>query len=495
MERADYTYVFADLSDTLRAVTRIGRNTAASVPSTCKVAIDDSQLLSLRRVPAEVADLIDLAVSVYVADRLSIRKAQRSRRIQVVVPVRRPEILGSSQVLSSQVSDRLSHILYWFTGDHWSFDFKRRTHDGRTAELQMTMPLADDFSEPSHVALWSGGLDSLAGLYNRLSAEPSGRYLLLGTGSNTILHSTQQQVAVRIREKFPGRIRLVQMPIRLDESTALRKEPSQRSRGFVFMLFGAACAYLAGKMTLHIYENGIGAINLPFRASEVGLDHTRSVHPLSLLYVSNLVTTLLGTRFRVENPFLFSTKAIMCQALIEAGCVDLAFETISCDRLHREKPMQCGYCSSCLLRRQALAVHGVEDQTCYIATARPMESQASWQLSLLLKPFKKFATARSVESQALLWPKHAHRLAMLRQVEDLRALLSTQSPWCSFAQKYPEFANAVDRIAPYIGMAPEVMQEQLIRLYQTYVYEWDSDDVRDSIGEGLLDDARIQGAA
>ena len=80
-------------------------------------------------------------------------------------------------------------------------------------------------------------------------------------------------------------------------------------------------------------------------------------------------------------------------------------------------------------------------------------------------------------------------------MEDLRALLSTQSPWRSFAQKYPEFANAVDRIAPYIGMAPEVMQEQLIRLYQTYVYEWDSDGVRDSIGEGLLDYARIQGAA
>ena len=41
---------------------------------------------------------------------------------------------------------------------------------------------------------------------------------------------------------------------RLDESTALQKEPSQRSRGFVFMLLGAACAYLAGKMTLHIYS-------------------------------------------------------------------------------------------------------------------------------------------------------------------------------------------------------------------------------------------------
>jgi hypothetical protein len=357
----------------------------------------------------------------------------------------------------------------------------------------MTMPLADALSEPSEVALWSGGLDSLAGLCNRLSAEPRGHYTLLGTGSNTILHNTQRQVAVGLRDKFPGRIRLIQLPMQLDESAALRKEPSQRSRGFVFMLLGAACAYLAGKRSLHIYENGIGAINLPLRASEVGLDHTRAVHPLSLRDASNLVTELLGTQFNFENPFLFSTKAMMCQALVETGCVDLAFETISCDRLHREKPMQCGYCSSCLLRRQSLAVHGVEDQTCYIATACVVESQAPWQLPLLLKPLKNAAIARPVESQAPLRPKDAHRRAMLRQVEDLRALLSIRPPWGSLVCKYPKLADIVDQTAPSVGMAPEVMRERLVRLYQTYVCEWDS--VRDRIGAGLLDSMRMQGAA
>jgi hypothetical protein len=164
------------------------------------------------------SDLVDLAVSVYVADRLSIRNTQLPCRIQVVLPIRQSEILGSSQV-----QNQLSKILYWFTGDHWSFDFKRRNHRGRAAESQMTMSLADARSELSAVTLWSGGLDSLAGLYNRLSGEPSARYILLGTGSNTILHSTQQQVAVRLRSRFPGRIRLVHLPIRLDESTALRK--------------------------------------------------------------------------------------------------------------------------------------------------------------------------------------------------------------------------------------------------------------------------------
>jgi len=54
--RLDYTYVFNDLSDIPNAV-RLGGNTAANIVPTCKVIIDDGQFLSLRRVPAEVADL------------------------------------------------------------------------------------------------------------------------------------------------------------------------------------------------------------------------------------------------------------------------------------------------------------------------------------------------------------------------------------------------------------------------------------------------------
>lgn len=132
-----------------------------------------------------------------------------------------------------------------------------------------------------------------------------------------------------------------------------------------------------------------------------------------------------------------------------------------------EGPMQCGYCSSCLLRRQALAVHGVEDQTPYIATTR------------------------SAASQSPLLPKPDYLLAMLRQVEDLRAILSTRSSWQDFVHKYPRLAAVVDQTAPYTGMTPEVMMERLLGLYQAYVYEWDS--VRGSFEEGLLlDRAKMQ---
>jgi hypothetical protein len=132
-----------------------------------------------------------------------------------------------------------------------------------------------------------------------------------------------------------------------------------------------------------------------------------------------------------------------------------------------EEPMQCGYYSSCLLRRQALAVHGVEDQTPYIATTR------------------------SAASQSPLLPKPDYLLAMLRQVEDLRAILSTRLPWQGFVHKYPRLAAVVDQTAPYIGMAPDVMMERLLGLYQAYVCEWDS--VRGSFEEGLLlDRAKMQ---
>ena len=112
-----------------------------------------------------------------------------------------------------------------------------------------------------------------------------------------------------------------------------------------------------------------------------------------------------------------------------------------------------------------------------------------------LKSLKNIATTRPVEGQTLLRSKHAHRLAMLHQIKELRAILGTRSPWDSLVYKYPRLADVVDHTAPHTSMAPEVMRERLIQLYRTYVCEWDSASVRDSIGEGLLGSARMQGAA
>ncbi|MDY7020885.1 MAG: 7-cyano-7-deazaguanine synthase, partial [Cyanobacteriota bacterium] len=244
---------------------------------------------------------------------------------------------------------------------------------------------------------------------------------------------------------------LCRVPINFSNSKLLRKNKITRARGVVFTLLGAACAYLMGQRTLSVYENGMGAINLPYRASAVGLDHSHSVHPLTLLKVSDVVSELLGEEFRVHNPFLFWTKAQMCRALAENQENDLAAITQSCDRRHRkpQQPIQCGYCSSCILRKQALAAAKIEDKTRYIIPHGDPPAKDPTQ----------------------------HLRQMLEQVNTFRKLLSPSDQidlqWEALTREFPVLDDIVDRSAGIENLSPVDMQSRLIELYQTYINEWD----------------------
>ncbi|BAU09665.1 hypothetical protein LEP3755_01370 [Leptolyngbya sp. NIES-3755] len=215
-----------------------------------------------------------------------------------------------------------------------------------------------------------------------------------------------------------------------------------------------------GQRVLYLYENGIGAINLAYRKSAVGLDHSRSVHPLTLLRVSQIITTLLGEEFKVINPFLFWTKAEMCRTLAEEKRTDLPPVTMSCDSPHRRHPVQCGYCSSCILRRQALVASGIEDRTQYIVPhgMRPAGDST------------------------------VHLLHMLEQVSTLRNLLSISDTcnlqWASLTQRFPELDDVVDRLALAENLPSVDIRQRLIQLYQAYVAEWNT--VESAISGDLL---------
>jgi hypothetical protein len=227
-----------------------------------------------------------------------------------------------------------------------------------------------------------------------------------------------------------------------------------RSRGFVFLLLGAVCSCQAGKDTLYIHENGIGAINLPFRKSEVGLDHSRSVHPLSLIHMGDLLSAILERPFFFRNPFLSWTKAQMCKEPLERGAEKQVFATVSCDSRHRAYPMQCGYCSSCLLRRQAIAVSGVIDKTHYQITDNPSRER------------------KSVDA--------THYRAMLAQVDAMKTLLAVPDSWHKISQRYHTLLDIVDN-----AEEQETIQAQLLQLYQNYVTEWET--FRELIGREFLE--------
>lgn len=460
----DYTYIFSDVTDQLadgRVQILDHRN---NQQQSVQVAIDDRGF-RLRKRPqmrAVIADLIDLALTVYVADRLSIRRKDQPCQLLIKLPLRHPEVFKSSAV-----EEELKRTLFWYTGDYWLFEFGSRTALSRPVEAPLLLP---SFTEYTEVALWSGGLDALAGLLYRIFTAPQSptRYTLFGTGGNPYIHGIQQQVAATARAALPAsrQIELVRVPIHLGDSKNIHKNANVRARGFVFLLLGSVCAYLEGQSSLHIYENGIGAINLPFRTAELGLTHTRSVHPLSLLQMSEFVSHVLSEPFTFQNPFLFMTKAQMCEALAWHKAEHVAFTTVSCDRRHRERPVQCGCCSSCILRQQSLAVQGIEDQTPYVIN-----------------------TYRRAHRPA----DGVHWQAMLYQVAKLRSLLDTAKPWYSLCKEFTTLFDIANRMAVLQKVEPHIIEEQLLQLYARYVHEWDS--VKSTVERQLLANRETPDAA
>jgi len=449
----DFTYTFDHIGEQLKKGQLRLTDHGTGQTRSLRVAVDDYTLpfKHHQATPLLLADLTDLAAAVHIADRLSKNQKDMPRRILIRLPIRQSDILDKPLI-----HQKLQKLLYWFTEDEWSLEFLPYTKGGRSSELKPCLPLPQAPAHPTHVVLWSGGLDAFAGLFQRLKSEQHICYTLFGTGGNDMIAHIQRCAAAAIGRLFPRRTKLVQLPLRLSESRSVKKSSSARSRGFVFMLLGAVCAYQEGQSTLYVYENGVGAINLPFRASEVGLDHSRSVHPLSLHYMGELLSSVLGRPFSFQNPFLFQTKAQMCREPLFTDAAAVVFtSTISCDSRYRRYPIQCGYCSSCLLRRQAIAVQGIADQTPY-------------QITQVLpgKRIRSYGT---------------HYYAMFAQVGTMQKLLAAADPWERMAQQYGLLEGIVERM----GEQECDVKGQILQLYQTYVSEWES--VKHIIGPEFLE--------
>jgi hypothetical protein len=161
------------------------------------------------------------------------------------------------------------------------------------------------------------------------------------------------------------------------------------------------------------------------------------------------VSQVLAQPFAFHNPFEFTTKAEMCADLITDKLYPVIEETVSCDRRRRARPMQCGCCSSCLLRRQSLAANGyVEPPRMYTVTANPKLGQQ--------------AELRGI----------SHLAPMRAQVADIEADLASPSPWSALQQRYPDLADTADEIAMEDCVGLLTVQERLIRLYRRYCEEW-----------------------
>ena len=315
-------------------------------------------------------------------------------------------------------------------------------------------------NQPITVSLFSGGLDSLAGFAYHSRPTSDGSYALVSGYTQDRLAFQQQRQVRRIRSAWrenltstSPEIYHVAVPFGIIKPERCREEKGQRTRALVFLAIGALTALLADADTLHVYENGIGALNLPLNETQLGVDNYRGVHPRSLMMAEDVFALALGQAVHIKNPCLFQTKAEMCAALPVAGFAEAICDTVSCDGFpQRTAQAQCGCCTSCVLRRQCLHTAGLGEYD-------PIGGYRHDVLS----------------NQGTLKYRQLHGIeASKYQIHKLASCLALESPWPSLVASFPMLAVTKAAIVAKQNCSADEVAAKFIRLYHAYVKEWES---------------------
>ena len=311
------------------------------------------------------------------------------------------------------------------------------------------------------VSLFSGGLDSLAGLAHHALNSPGGSRILVSGHTHNRL-AGQQHAQVKLIRSACGRgsslasedVWHVAVPFGINSNEVVQEEKSQRTRALLFLAFGAITALQARADTLYVFENGIGALNLPLNATQLGTDNYRGVHPRTLGMAEVLFESILGESIHIGNPFMFVTKAEMCRSLPETGLADVARETVSCDGYPQRVPnqAQCGSCTSCLLRRQALFCAGLTDH----------DPGGAYRNDI----FKGLSDLSTDDTHGFG--------VMSEQVNRISGCLASDQPWQELTVAYPELARTLAALTARPGAAAkEDLKAGFVGLFRTYVQEWE----------------------
>lgn len=315
------------------------------------------QLLPHRPSPL-AEDLADIATAIYAAD-LGLPRGRNEdwvRTVELLVPVRDPEFWTAQ-------AEELSYLLYVLTRDSFRFDFAQgRMADPPEAGLE---PVAADC-----VSLLSGGVDSLAGavMLLRTGRRP---LLVCHQSGNPTVGSAQTQVAAMLEALEPaasavGNVRLQAEALRSapsDSDTPVtgEREPSQRSRAFLFMALALAAGDALGVEEAYIPENGILTIAVPLAPSRIGGMSTRSTHP-KVLTLMNRLAERAGLACALSNPFIYHTKAEIVGQILRPVLSPFEVQrTVSCWAAGRTS-RQCGGCVPCLVRRLAMLAADLPDE-------------------------------------------------------------------------------------------------------------------------------------
>lgn len=311
------------------------------------------------RLQTREADLLDIATAVFGTDRLAPRPPSDGRtgdqahflnwkrEIHLDVPVRDREFWEVREHRRA-----VERVLAEMTDDDWHLSFHGSIEPTR-------IPTQMRLFQPAHgvpVALFSGGLDSLAGVLMHYEAHKQFPWLVsVSSRSNTTdLQGELVQMLAKTTTVMPEHLSF--------SVNNVGKEPHdlgkrQRARSFLYFVFATLVARHVEATEVQVLENGVTSLNVPLSPFLTSTRVTRTTHPLVLMAFETLIHKVLEwPEFRFVGPHLFKTKAEMVAPV--RSYAPLIAQTESCARVRTHA--WCGTCTACLLRRQVFWESGLE---------------------------------------------------------------------------------------------------------------------------------------
>lgn len=318
-------------------------------------------------IDADAIDLITIASAVTAAETFERRRDAAdawSRLMHLHIPV-------INENLWNMLSDRLSFILNFLTGDQWKFTFTKTS-------LEIPKPTVSNKSKArlnslkglNSVCLFSGGLDSAVGAIDILNGKSQYKPLLLshayrGDGVK------QENIKELLKSQY-GELSYSISPSLMSQLKG-KTDVTMRGRSFNFLsmaVLGISALRNANEdnsiSTIIVPENGYISINPPLTRRRIGSHSTRTTHPYFLNQLEELLKDA-GFHVKFVNPYQFKTKGEMLEECVDQAAIAKVIPlSVSCSHWHR-KHMQCGHCLPCLIRRSSVHHAGFTQDAPYVS--------------------------------------------------------------------------------------------------------------------------------
>lgn len=316
----------------------------------------------VRHLPNNVKDLLEIAAYVYAGDRKISRGAidqveyqSWSRNLHYVIKVQDIEFWNNIEVKSS-----LKKALEFVSGDkkyEFTFESGRPTNkynlfDENEFKIQT--------KRKTNIILFSGGLDSLAGVLETLSNSINDVCLVSHKSSSGSSSSARNRILAELNKKFPNRCKYYEFKCNLSGIRGV--DESQRTRSFLYSSIAFALSTAYSTNNIYYYENGITSINFMDSQDLINARASRTTHPKTI-GLFNKFFQQFNNKFVIQFPYLYHTKSDVIGIIKQIDLIDYIRISVSCSKIFKDigEHTHCGGCSQCIDRKIAIYDLGLEE--------------------------------------------------------------------------------------------------------------------------------------